>query len=98
MAPESLQGRPCPASDQYSQAIVLYEWLSGDCPFHGSFSEIASQQVLVLPPPIKAPAVSPEVEAVILRGLAKDPQQRSGIRRRLRAGLYGRGRDLQGWY
>ncbi len=76
MAPEQIQGRPVPASDQYSLALVIYELLSGDLPFSGSFSEIASQQVMAAPPPIQAPAVSPEVEAVIQRALAKDPQQR----------------------
>lgn len=76
MAPEQIQGQPVPASDQYSLAIVLYEWLSGDLPFSGSFSEIASQQVMTAPPPIQAPAVSAEVEAVLQRALAKSPEQR----------------------
>ncbi len=77
MAPELLQGRPCPASDQYGLAIVVYEWLSGDTPFHGSFAEIASQQVLVPPPSLEeVPAVSPAVEKVVMTALAKDPQQR----------------------
>ena len=76
MAPELLQGRPVPASDQYALGIVLYEWLSGDCPFRGSFTEVASQHLLAQPPAIKAPAVSPEVEAVILQALAKQPEQR----------------------
>src|SRR5215472_9264490 len=26
MAPEHIQGRPCPASDQYALGIVVYEW------------------------------------------------------------------------
>src|SRR2546425_11204278 len=43
MAPEQLQGRPCPASDQYALAVVVYEWLSGDRLFSGSFIEVASQ-------------------------------------------------------
>src|SRR6266568_317671 len=43
MAPEQLQGKPRPASDQYALGIVVYEWLSGDRPFHGSFAEVASQ-------------------------------------------------------
>src|SRR5437868_3000529 len=33
MAPEQIQGKPRPASDQYSLGVVAYEWLSGDRPF-----------------------------------------------------------------
>ncbi len=36
MAPEQIQGRPRPASDQYSLAVVVYEWLMGMKPFSGS--------------------------------------------------------------
>ena len=35
MAPEQLQGKPRPASDQYALGIVVYEWLSGDLLFMG---------------------------------------------------------------
>ncbi len=67
MAPEQIQGKPRLASDQYALGIVIYEWLSGDRPFHGSFSEIASQHVLVPPPPLreKIPTISPAVEEVV---------------------------------
>jgi serine/threonine protein kinase len=78
MAPEQLHGRACPASDQYALGIVVYEWLSGDCPFHGSFAEITNQHMSAPPPPLheKARMVSPEVEEVVLKALAKEPQQR----------------------
>lgn len=78
MAPEQLQGKPRLASDQYALGIVMYEWLSGECPFSGSFIEIASQHVLVPPPPLhdKIPGISPVVENVVLTALAKDPKQR----------------------
>jgi serine/threonine protein kinase len=29
MAPEQSQGKPCPASDQYSLAVMVYGWLAG---------------------------------------------------------------------
>src|ERR1700737_2919037 len=53
MAPEQFQGKPRPASDQYALAVMVYEWLTGTCPFHGSFTEIASQHLFVPPPPFQ---------------------------------------------
>lgn len=78
MAPEQLQGKPRAASDQYALGMIAYEWLTGSCPFQGSFFEIASQQVLSQPASIqeKAPDVSAEIEKVVMRALEKDPQQR----------------------
>ncbi len=52
MAPEQIQGKPRPASDQYALGVVVYEWLSGNRPFQGSFTEIATQHVLAPPPPL----------------------------------------------
>src|SRR5205814_9062757 len=78
MAPEQLQGRAVPASDQYALGIITYEWLSGDRPFQGSFPEIASQHMLVPPAPLrlKIPGIPKDIEEVVSRALAKDPQQR----------------------
>jgi serine/threonine protein kinase len=78
MAPEQLQGKPRRASDQYALGIVAYEWLSGKQPFHGSFTEIYSQHLFVPPPSLreKLPELPPSVDEVILKALAKDPQQR----------------------
>ncbi len=78
MAPEQVQGKPRPASDQYALGIVVYEWLAGERPFHGSFTEIATQQVLTPPPPLheKAPGIPPMLEAVVMTALAKDPKER----------------------
>ncbi len=78
MAPEQLQGKPRPASDQYALAVVVYEWLSGDRPFHGNFTEVASQHMLVAPPSLreKLPTISPHIEYVVQKALAKDPHQR----------------------
>jgi serine/threonine protein kinase/outer membrane protein assembly factor BamB len=80
MAPEQFQGKPRRASDQYALGVVVYEWLTGDCPFHGSFSEIASQHLLVPPPSLheKVPMIPLEVEQVVLTALAKDPKERFG--------------------
>ncbi len=83
MAPEQIQAHPRPASDQYSLAVVAYEWLSGSFPFTGSFTEIAAKHMMVAPPPLreKVPTLLPDVERVLLIALAKEPTQRfSSIR------------------
>jgi serine/threonine protein kinase len=80
MAPEQFQGKPRPASDQYSLAIIVYEWLSGKLPFRGSFVEIASQHLLIPPPSLQGmvPLINTELDQVIMTALAKDPKQRFG--------------------
>ncbi len=78
MAPEQIQGRPVPASDQYALGIVIYEWLSGDRPFHGTFTEIASQHLFAQPPPLrqKNPSLPPDIEQVVMVALAKEAKGR----------------------
>jgi predicted ATPase/serine/threonine protein kinase/DNA-binding CsgD family transcriptional regulator len=78
MAPEQLMGKPRTASDQYSLAAVVYEWLSGGPPFSGSPREMVSQHLSALPPPLypKVPTISPAAEHVVLQALAKDPKER----------------------
>jgi serine/threonine protein kinase len=77
-APEQLQGKPRKASDQYSFGIVVYEWLCGEYPFRGSSLEIATQHLLAPPPSLcaKNPLIPSAVEFVVLKALAKKPQQR----------------------
>lgn len=78
MAPEQIQAHPRPASDQYSLAIVVYEWLSGNRPFQGTYTEIAIKHTMVPPPPLRGqvPDLPPSVEDVVQRALHKDPHQR----------------------
>jgi eukaryotic-like serine/threonine-protein kinase len=78
MAPEQTRGKARPASDQYALGVVAYEWLCGTRPFNGSYQEIAVQQVLNPPQALHEHelTISPALEAVVLRALAKDPLQR----------------------
>ncbi len=78
MAPEQLQAHPTAASDQYALGVVVYEWLSGARPFAGSFPELAIKHTSVPPPSLreKVATLPPAVEQVVMKALAKDPQQR----------------------
>src|SRR6266487_2138616 len=78
MAPEQLQGKPRPASDQYALGVVVYEWLCGDRPFHGTPIELYSQHLFTPPPPLheKVPTIPAAIEHVVLKALAKDPKER----------------------
>ena len=78
LAPEQLHGRPRPSSDQYALGVVVYEWLCGAPPFHGSPFEIAMQHLSLPPPPLREwlPDLSPAIEEIVLRALAKEPGQR----------------------
>ena len=78
VAPEQLQGRPVFASDQYALAVVVYEWLTGDVPFDGAPLEVIAQHVMTPPQPLRerVGAISPALEAVVLKALAKDPSAR----------------------
>jgi eukaryotic-like serine/threonine-protein kinase len=80
LSPEQAQGHAVSAqSDLYAIGIVLYEMLTGTVPFDGdSAVTIALKQVSEppLPPSRLNPAVPLDLEAVVLRALAKEPQQR----------------------
>lgn len=78
MAPERFGGQPGPATDQYALGMILYEWLTGRYPFHGTKSEIIRQQLHTPPPPLRAisPAIAPAVEQVVLKALRKNPHAR----------------------
>jgi serine/threonine-protein kinase len=80
LSPEQAQGHAVTGqSDLYAIGIVLYEMLTGTIPFEGdSAVTIALKQVSEppLPPGRLNPAVSPELEAVVMRALAKAPEQR----------------------
>lgn len=80
MSPEQCQNNLVDArSDIYSLGIVLYEVVTGQLPFRmRSLSDAIYSHVYVAPPPprLLQPNISDELEAVILRCLAKHPDNR----------------------
>jgi serine/threonine protein kinase len=78
MAPEQWTSQPVAASDQYALAVMAYELLTGRPPFVGTMEQLMYQHFTVAPPPPSKlnPQLSPAIDAVILRALAKDPADR----------------------
>jgi serine/threonine-protein kinase len=80
LSPEQARGAPVTASsDLYSVGIVLYEMLTGKVPFTGdSAIEIAMKHLNDAPkPPSKIrPEIPDELDQVVLRALAKNPEDR----------------------
>ncbi len=78
IAPEQILGKPRRASDQYSLAICAYFWLCGTYPFQGSISALIAQHMHTPPrPPLEFnPALPSSVGDVLLKALAKKPEDR----------------------
>ncbi|EFL15583.1 serine/threonine-protein kinase [Streptomyces sp. C] len=82
MAPEQAMGGAVgPYTDLYALGVLLYELLSGGVPFAGTTALGVLHRHLYEPPaPVRPlrPEIPAELEAVLLRLLAKDPQDRPG--------------------
>jgi beta-lactam-binding protein with PASTA domain/predicted Ser/Thr protein kinase len=80
LSPEQARGGEVdPRSDLYSLGVVLYELLTGKTPFDGETPvEIAMKHLSTTPkPPSKLrPDIPPELDMVVLRALAKNPDDR----------------------
>src|SRR5258708_14076946 len=80
MSPEQVTGSKVgPPADRYSLATIAYEMLTGSIPFDGEgLLEVLHAQVHRDPPLPSArdSSLSPQVDAVVMRGLAKDPAAR----------------------
>ena len=79
MSPEPLRGKEAtPRSDIYSVGILLYHCLTGSPPFSGDLKDLARQQIHDAPTPPRRlnKNISRHLEGVILKALAKDPDDR----------------------
>ena len=80
MAPEQVMGQAVgPASDQFSFTVMLYGMLTGVMPFRAEHPSAILYKIVheVPDPPVRAnPGLPPGVDAVLLRGLSKKPDDR----------------------
>lgn len=79
MAPELVEETATPASDIYAMGVLLYQMVTGSVPFKGANPvNIVMKHLREQPPPPSQlnPAITPDVERVILQTLEKDPMRR----------------------
>src|ERR687894_1682663 len=79
MSPEQLRGEDAtPRSDVYSAGVLLYHCLTGRPPFSGDVKSLAQQHIHKAPAPPRElnGKISPHMEAVIMKALAKHPDDR----------------------
>ena len=80
LSPEQARGAPVDArSDLYSVGVVLYELLTGEAPYNGETPvEIAMKHLSAVPEPpsAKRPDVPPELDRLVMKLIAKAPEDR----------------------
>lgn len=79
MAPEQARGHAEAASDIYSLAVIAYQFITGRLPFSAETHYATIIQHMTIEPPSPRqfnPYISPELEQVLLHGLAKRPADR----------------------
>lgn len=96
MSPEQVARVPIgPASDQFSAGVTLFELVTGRRPYQGD-SPLATTDLIAaaVPPDVSALPQSPELAAVILRCLAREPAARYPDAAALHAALIAAARTL----
>ena len=80
MSPEQVRGeRVGPASDLYSLGVVLYEALTGEQPYRAEDPIATAMKHLDEPPPhpgVANPAIPEGLDALVVKLLAKNPEDR----------------------
>ncbi|MFZ5775786.1 MAG: serine/threonine-protein kinase [Thermodesulfobacteriota bacterium] len=79
MSPEQIRGKELDRrSDIFSLGVLAYEWLTGQKPFQGSNLNARLHAVLTAAPrPLTDwPPIQAELSAIVLKALAKAPEQR----------------------
>ena len=80
MSPEQIEDKPLTFhSDMYCLGVVLYELLTGQRPFDAGSLDLLVQKVLhqaPTPPSTVRPGLPPEIDGVVLKAIAKKPEQR----------------------
>jgi serine/threonine protein kinase len=102
MSPEQATGGEVDErTDLYALGVVLYQMLVGHVPFRGTTPHAVLHNVIYEPPlgPRQAnPNLSPAMEGVILKAIAKQPEQRfqrgADLVRALRRAVEGEARDV----
>ncbi|AXF11406.1 serine/threonine protein kinase [Paraburkholderia graminis] len=92
MSPEQYTGAPIDArSDLFSAGVVLYEMLTGKCPFAGSSAAVMQQVLNGMPPApsSETPGLPTSLDAMVRKALAKEPKARYLSAQSWRAELIG---------